>query len=162
MRKLLGKILNRETILYVIFGFMTVIVNYATFWILLYRWGGDYALYINSIAFVVATTFAFLTNKLFVFESRSFRPKTFFRELALFFCARLFSFFCVEQLGLLICRDLLHAGDFSFLGINGIMISKVGLSGVSTVVNYICSKFIIFRKKKRQSNESVTDHPGLQ
>lgn len=161
MRKLLSKFLNRETFLYVVFGVLSILVNYSTFWILLKRLGNDYALYINSIAFIVATSFAFLTNKIFVFESRSFRLKTFFRELVLFFCARLFSFFCVEQLGLLVSRDVLHVGDYSLFGINGVMIAKVGLSGISTIVNYICSKFIIFRKKKRHPDESVTDHSGL-
>ena len=161
MRKLFSRFLNRETILYLIFGVLTVAVNYGTFWVLFNRLGEAYTLYINTVAFIAATCFAFLTNKLFVFESRSFVPKTFFRELGMFFCARLFSFFCVEQLGLLICRDYFHVGKYSFLKIDGIFIAKVFLSVVSVIVNYLCSKFIIFRKKKRNPNESTTDHPGL-
>ena len=161
MRKLLKYFFNRETITYFFCGCLTILVNYSLFWILLRRLGDEYALFSNAVAFIVSTCFAFLTNKVFVFQSKSFLPKTFFKEMFMFFCARLFSFFFVEQLGLLICRDYFHVGDYSFLKIDGIFIAKVFLSGIAVIVNYVCSKFIIFRKKKRNTDESVTDHSGL-
>ena len=150
MRKLLRFIWNRETIVYFFCGVLTVIVNYGVFWVLLQRFGDKYALLFNAVAFVVSTFVAFLTNKVFVFQSRSFLPRVFFRELVMFVGARLFSFLFIEELGLWLCTKYLHAGDYSFLGISGVFIAKVLTTGVAIISNYLFSKFVIFRKKHRQ------------
>ena len=150
MRKLLRYFWNRETITYFFCGVLTVLVNYSVFWLLLHRFGDKYALLYNAIAFIISTLVAFLTNKVFVFQSRSFLPGVFFKELIMFFGARLFSFLFIEELGLWICTKFLHAGDYFFLGISGVFIAKVLTTGVAIISNYIFSKFVIFRKKRAQ------------
>jgi len=43
--------------------------------------------------------------------------------------------------------DVLAVGQYTLLGIDGVMIAKAVLNVVVIVVNYILSKFLIFRKK---------------
>ena len=143
---MLKKIFNRELIVYFICGMLAVLVNYAVFWIALRILGQERVLTVNVIAFVVATTFAFCTNKLLVFQTRGLGLKVALRELWMFFAARIASF-GVEELGLWICKDYLHAERYTLFGFNGILISKVVLLGVSAIMNYLFSKFVIFKKK---------------
>ena len=82
----LKKLLNRETILYIIFGVATTAVNYVVFH-LLYNvlWRQNHSLAANAAAFVAAVIFAYVVNKLFVFESRSWDAATLKREIVLDF-----------------------------------------------------------------------------
>ena len=140
------RILNRETLSYLFFGVLTVVVNYGVFWLAL-RWLGEpRVLTANAIAFVLATAFAYLTNKVFVFHSRSFSPSVLCREAAVFFGARLASF-GGEELGLWICTAILHVGRYTLFGVGGVMIAKIALSVLATILNYLISKFFIFQKK---------------
>ena len=84
----LKKFLNRETVLYLVFGAATTVVNYAVFW-LVYRllWGGEGSLYANAAAFAAAVVFAFVVNKCFVFESKSWALSVLVREIPAFVAA---------------------------------------------------------------------------
>ncbi len=143
---MLKKIFNRELIVYFICGMLAVLVNYAVFWLALRALGQQRVLTVNVIAFVVATSFAFCTNKLLVFRTRGQGLKAALRELWMFFAARIASF-GVEELGLWVSTDVLHVERWELLGFNGILIAKVFLLGVSAIMNYIFSKFVIFKKK---------------
>ena len=136
-----------ETISYLFFGVLTTVVNYIVFWLALRLLGEDGALWANVIAFVAAVIFAYVTNKLFVFDSKSWAWSVLCREIPAFIGGRLFSF-GLEELGLWICVDVLAVGEYALLGINGVLIAKAVLNIVVIVVNYILSKFLIFRKKK--------------
>ncbi len=140
------KYLTRELIVYFICGWLAVLVNYLVFWLALRALGEARVLVVNVIAFVAATTFAFFTNKILVFQTRGIGLRGTLRELILFFSARIASF-GVEELGLWICADLIHVERYSLFGFNGLLISKVFLLGVSAIINYIFSKFVIFKKK---------------
>lgn len=135
-----------ETISYLFFGVLTTVVNYIVFWLALRLMGEDHALWANVIAFVAAVLFAYVTNKLFVFDSKSWAWTVFRREFPAFVGGRLFSF-GLEELGLWICVDLLLVGQYALFGIDGVMIAKAVLNVVVIVVNYVLSKFLIFRKK---------------
>ena len=102
MTELVKKCLTqwREESAYLFFGVLTTLINYVVFGVLHVFWGDEGALAANLIAFVVAVAFAYLTNKIFVFESRSWRPALLIREAASFVAARLFSF-GLEEAGLL-------------------------------------------------------------
>ena len=140
------KLLNRETVLYVIFGGLTTLVNYVVFWLGIHVFGEDAALWVNVVAFVVAAAFAYFTNKLYVFESRSWRWAVLRRELPSFFGARIVSFL-LEEGALALCTDVLHVARYRVLGVNGLMIAKVALSVVVVVLNYLFSKLYIFARK---------------
>ncbi len=148
----------REIIVYVIFGVLTTVVNFATFWICSKVLGNDGRIYLfnNAIAWVVGVIFAFVTNKIFVFESRSFSPKVLFKECVQFVVARLFSF-GVEELGMYIFVDLLHFEKYTIEVfehiIDGQMIAKIVLAVIVVIMNYFFSKFIIFAKKKNKTED---------
>ena len=140
------KIFNRELLVYFICGWLAVFVNYGVFWLALRILGNERVLLVNVIAFVVSTAFAFCTNKLLVFQSRGRGMQAALRELALFFAARITSF-GVEELGLWIAADVMQVGRYALFGVSGILIAKIVLLGVSAVMNYVFSKFVIFKKR---------------
>lgn len=139
---------TNETISYLFFGVLTTVVNYIVFWLALRLMGENNALWANVIAFVAAIIFAYVTNKLFVFDSKSWAWSVLCREIPTFIGGRLFSF-GLEELGLWLCVDVLAVGEYALFGINGVLIAKAVLNIVVIVVNYILSKFLIFRKKNR-------------
>ncbi len=145
----LRKVLNRETIMYLIFGAATTAVNYAVF-ILLYNvcFAKTQSLLSNAVAFAVAVVFAFIVNKCFVFESKSWKWQELRKEISAFLAARVGSF-AIEELGLLACEVAgLEAIGISLwqLHVNGIMIAKLVLSFVVVVLNYVLCKLFIFKK----------------
>mgnify|MGYP003435033057 CR=1 FL=1 len=61
----------KELLLYLIFGVLTTAVNFLAFWVFTKILGEELYLINNAIAWVVGVIFAFVTNKIFVFESKS-------------------------------------------------------------------------------------------
>lgn len=143
------RIFNQEMVSYLFFGVLTTVVNYLVFWLLIRFFGDGAALWANVVAFAAAVTFAYITNKLFVFKSKSWEWKILKRELPSFLSARIISFL-FEEAGLVVCVNWLHAGSWELFGIGGVMISKLVLSVVVVIVNYILSKFFIFKPGDRQ------------
>lgn len=147
----LKKLLNRETILYILFGVATTVVNYVVFH-LLYNvlWHQTNSLFANAAAFVAAVIFAFVVNKMFVFESRSWSFDALKRELPSFLAGRIGSF-GIEELGLFLCEKVLGLGGviaFTIAGtaLDWITIVKVALSFIVVILNYIFCKLFVFKK----------------
>lgn len=139
------KWINRETILYLVFGVLSTLVNFGVFELGRRKFGDDAALLVNVGAFIAAASFAYITNKLFVFESKSWSPKLLRREIVSFFGARITSF-AIEEAGLWVSTEWIRAGQYNVFGFNGITIAKVLLSVIVVVLNYIFSKLFIFKK----------------
>ena len=161
--KLIDKLFTREIITYVIFGVLTTVVNLIAFYItkkifISIGWDGVFnALFTSAgsekilallgkgtdyldatvIAWVVAVIFAFVTNKLIVFESKSWKPSVAGKEFAGFIGARIFSLL-VELLFMFISVTLLSINEF---------IAKLFVQFVVVVLNYIFSKLLIFKNK---------------
>ena len=134
MKALLEK--YRGLILYAVFGALTTAINIAVY-ALCYR-----VLHIpnvpsNVIAWILAVLFAFITNKLYVFESKSLERGTVARELASFVGARLATGL-LDLAVMFVGVDLLHGPDLVF---------KVGSNVIVIILNYVLSKLIVFRKK---------------
>lgn len=144
------KFLNRETVSYLIFGVLTTVVNYVVFHLCYSAMGAKGSVVANAIAFVAAVIFAFVVNKLFVFESKSWALSVLRREIPPFLASRVASF-GIEELGLLICEGLLHwnqvvlitVGDTS---IDGVTVAKLGLSVIVVILNYVFCKWLVFKK----------------
>ena len=133
-----------------IFGVGTTLVNFLTYKLFNVLLGVDYYLVSNVIAWFVSVVFAYITNKLFVFESKSWQPKLVAKEVSSFFTVRIFSFLA-EEAGLFLLVDIAGMKDFAFelygFTISGNMISKLVLAVFVVAMNYVFSKFVIFRKK---------------
>ena len=141
----------KELIIYGIFGVGTTLVNFLVYKLFNVLLGVEFYLVSNIIAWFVSVVFAYISNKLFVFESKSWEIKLVAKEVSSFSTARIFSFF-VEEAGLFLLVDICKMKDFAFeifgFTVSGNMISKVILAIVVVVMNYFFSKFVIFRKKK--------------
>ncbi len=145
------KLLNRETILYIIFGVATTVVNYVVFY-LLYTvlWQRRNSLIANAAAFGVAVIFAFVVNKMFVFESGSWSPDALKREIPSFLAGRIGSF-GIEEAGLFLAERVLNLGGVIALTVGSltldwISIIKIALSFIVVVLNYIFCKLFVFQK----------------
>ena len=132
MKRILKK--YKELFLYGIFGVLTTLINIVIFY-LLDKIGIN--VYINNtIAWIVSVLFAFITNKIFVFESKNMSLKIILKEGFSFFLARIFSYF-VDMFMIFIL--------FQVMGINK-MIAKVISNAIVIIINYFLSKLIIFKK----------------
>ena len=147
----LKKLLNRETILYIVFGVATTVVNYIVFH-LLYNvlWHQNHSLAANAAAFVAAVIFAFVVNKCFVFESKSWDATTLKREIPSFLGARIGSF-GIEEAGLFLAEKVFRLGGVIAVTIGGtafdwITVVKIGLAFVVVALNYVFCKLIVFKK----------------
>lgn len=141
IKSLFKKIANRETISYIIFGVMTTVINYVVN-IVCYYEAGLSTFTSNIIAWVVSVIFAFFVNKIFVFESKSWRPRDLFHEFYTFIAARLLSL-AFEEVFMVVTVDYLHVENW---------ISKILANVFVVIMNYFASKFIIFRKGKETSH----------
>ena len=147
----LKKLLNRETILYIVFGVATTVVNYIVFH-LLYNvlWHQNHSLAANAAAFVAAVIFAFIVNKCFVFESRSWDAATLKREIPSFLGARIGSF-GIEEAGLFLAEKVFRLGGVIAITIGGtafdwITVVKIALAFVVVALNYVFCKLFVFKK----------------
>ncbi|MCI8326431.1 MAG: GtrA family protein [Lachnospiraceae bacterium] len=131
----------REMILYVIFGGATTLVNIVVYYICAHPCRIK-VVPSSVIAWIVSVVFAYITNKLWVFHSTEMDYRVLLREVLSFFSARLLT-------------GILDVGAMQLfvnvLGWNDMAV-KVCLNIVVIVLNYIASKFLIF-KKVRQKEE---------
>ena len=88
IQNLFHRFLNKETILYLVFGVVTTVVNYIVYYLCRF-FGIHYQIY--------------------VFESRSFSPAVLVREIILFAGARIFSLVC--EMGFMWLTVDLMGGD---------------------------------------------------
>lgn len=119
----------KELILYGVFGILTVIVNIISFKLLLIL--NIPLLYSNTIAFFIAVVFAYYTNTTFVFND-NFTKKNFISFMSM----RISTLF-IDNIGL-----------YYLVSISiDELIAKSIINIIIILINYICSKFIIFKKK---------------
>lgn len=138
----------RELITYVIAGGLTTLVNWLTYTAMVKLTSlGDSLTGItisNAIAWIVGVVFAFVINKLWVFESKSKKAKVVIFEFISFTAARGVTGL-IEIFGL---PALIKIGlSQTIFGIEG-MLAKVLVSVIVVILNYVFSKLIVFRKKK--------------
>ena len=141
---------HKGLVLYAVFGVATTLINFIAFRLCNWLFGNDWYLVNNVIAWVFAVIFAYVVNKVWVFESRSWAFAVIGREIVEFLTARLLSL-GIEEVGLLLLVDVLGMKDLMLnlfgLTFSGPFIAKLILAVVVVVLNYFFSKFIIFKKK---------------
>jgi putative flippase GtrA len=128
------KVVNRETIAYIIAGMLTTIVNFISYEGL-YRLGLK-NLTANAWAWVIAVTFAYIVNKKNVFLSKSRNVKDEAIKVTKFFGARIITL-GIEQLGMYLFIDC--------LGFYRLFV-KACIAIVVIILNYIFSKLFVFQK----------------
>lgn len=142
--KIIDKLVTKEIVTYLIFGVLTTAVNFLTYTVFIKIYGESKVTLCNGIAWVVAVLFAFITNKLFVFESKSFVPLVLLKEFTVFIFARIFT----GVLEIFLPELLMKIGlDQKLFGVEG-MLAKVVVAVIVVILNYVFSKLVAFRKKK--------------
>ncbi len=164
MKELIKKVVNRETIMYLIFGVLTTIVNWVVYRIFDVIFGGGNATAVSEsagafddalntfaqkgaagiIAWFAAVTFAYVTNRIFVFSERAYGFKGVALECGRFFGARVLTGI-IEILGVPFLIVLgLKAQVF------GLDVAKLIISVIIIVLNYVFSKLFVFKKDKEK------------
>ena len=165
MKKLFEK--YREIIMYLIFGVLTTVVGFGTYFLIMAgaehlmglpmdnETSGTYiAVYMVAqvVQWVAAVLFAFFTNRKWVFTDADKSEGSFMRQLILFAGSRVASFLldlavtygCTLLLALWITTPPVILGIAFTPGV----IAKLVAAVLVIIANYVLSKLIVFTKKK--------------
>ena len=123
--------LTKELIAYVFFGVLTTIVNFIPYFLFEGVFGINY-LISNIIAWFVSVLFAYITNRIWVFESKD---DNIIKEIFLFYGGRVFSGAIDTEL-MYVFISILMTGD---------LFAKNVVQVVVTILNYVFSKFLVFK-----------------
>lgn len=136
MSKLKAMIIKyQESLLYLIFGGLTTVVDFLIYVVMTDLVHINY-LISNVLAFSGAVVFAFVTNKLYVFKSHSFESRRLFYEVTTFIGARLFS---------LVVNMVILYVFVEWVGLDDLLV-KIAASVVVVMMNYVISKWLVFKK----------------
>ncbi len=142
---------KREAILYLFFGGLTTIVSWASYALFVHL-GIDINVS-NILSWICGVLFAFTTNKWFVFMSRSVSAKTLLYELGSFFSARIFTGIVAWILFPILIFLGLNQSLFNTDG----FLAKMITSFIEIVLNWLFSKYIVFRKEDTQNPPSQNE-----
>lgn len=145
----LGKLVDwymshQEGMRYLVFGALSTVINIVVFIIFsnifknCSNLNSESVVTIsNIIAWIIAVLFAYVTNKLSVFNSKTNSFKELFKEILYFFGARVFTLI-IETVFLNIFINTLHFNE---------ILMKIFSNIIVIIINFILSKLIIFKKK---------------
>ncbi|MTV81976.1 GtrA family protein [Secundilactobacillus folii] len=122
----------QSVISYLFFGGLTTLINIVVFALLQPKMNYQIA---NVIAWFLSVLFAFITNKLWVFNSKSLKLGTILRET--------FSFFAFRLASLAIDLLIMYVG-ITLLSGNPLLV-KIIDNVIVVILNYFFSKWFIFR-----------------
>jgi putative flippase GtrA len=128
---------RNEIVMYLLFGVLTTVINILCYVFLREYLHIEYILS-TTIAWLISVVFAFLTNKKYVFKSNFTELNAVIQE---FFS---FTFFRVVSLGMdlgimVVLVEMIKIDDF---------IAKIAANIVVVIMNYIVSKYVVFRAKR--------------
>lgn len=120
---------------YIFFGILTTIVNILCYVLLTQVIDADYKT-ATTLAWLVSVLFAFATNKVFVFQSKSKHFLPLAKELGSFMLSRMVSY-GLDILTMVTLIELLNVNDFG---------AKIFANIVVVSFNYLASKYFVFRQ----------------
>lgn len=143
MKKILDLYKRYEEIVnYIIVGGCTTVVSLATKWGLLFTvLSASNALQLqiaNVLSWIVAVTFAYITNRIFVFKRKN---KANLKEAGKFYGSRIFTLL-LEMFIMWFFVTLLNMNSNMW-----VIIWTLVCQVLVTVLNYIISKFLVFKRK---------------
>lgn len=127
---------DKEIIRYFIVGILTTIVSISSYFICIYLFfaqGGLIGVQVaNALSWFFSVTFAYFTNRKYVFRSRS---PNISKEIILFFGSRISTLF-VESIAL---------GIFISVFLLNSLLSKIISQIIVFISNYLLSKLLVFK-----------------
>lgn len=155
---------HRQIIIYIFFGVLTTLVSWGSYALLVRLFAlfmsDDAAVFIsNLLSWILGVAFAYVTNKIWVFNSRSWAPKLVLREAASFVASRAVTG-VLEVFGVpLLAKTGFDGIFYSMCEKAGVtadvfytkgIYSKIAFAFVVIVLNYVFSKLIVFKKDKSE------------
>lgn len=137
MKELIKK--YKSLIMYAIFGVLTTLINLVCYE-MLYNHLNVSNVVSNIIAWIVAVAFAYITNKIWVFESKSLKMNVILPEIWKFISCRLATG-VLDLIIMYIGVDILNGPS---------TILKIVSNIIVIVLNYIASKLVIFKKTRKK------------
>lgn len=139
MDKIKEKLLNREVIMYVIFGVATTLVNLIISFILegIVKVNGEIA---SAVGIIASILFAYFTNRKWVFKTQAKGFKENIQEFGKFVLGRAFTMI-IEQGGVIIFYTHMN---LPFMPV------KLSLTVIVIILNFFLSKFFAFTKKEKK------------
>lgn len=128
---------NKEVLMYLFFGGLTTVVSIASYAAFTVACGLN-ELIANVLSWILAVSFAYVTNRIWVFESDAHTFSAFIKEIVSFFGGRVIT---------LLMEELILFVFITQLGFNGIVVKTVA-QVIVIVANYVISKLLVFRSKK--------------
>lgn len=127
-----------EIINYLVIGFFTTIVSLSTYYLLVYTFfdpNNILELQItNIISWIASVTFAYFTNRRFVFKSKDSMS---LKEICSFYLSRI-STLILDMIMMYVFVNLFKFND---------KVIKLIVQFVIIVLNYVLSKFFVFNKR---------------
>ena len=130
----------REFILYLFFGGLTTLVSIVSYAFCERVLGMD-PLVANIISWILAVSFAYVTNRRWVFQSRVVGAEAVIKEAAAFYSGRLVT---------LAMEEAILAVGIKWLGYDSIAV-KIAAQVLVILANYFISKWVVFRERKRRT-----------
>lgn len=146
----------REIIVYIFWGAMATVVSWGSYTVFAYLLAGStvelnfFSMKVsvtvfvaNILSWILAVSFAFFTNKVFVFQSKSWKMEVWVAE-------------CVKFVGARIATGVLEIVGVPFMVAIGLnqtifdiegIVSKIIVSIAVVVLNYVLSKILVFREE---------------
>lgn len=127
---------HQEGMRYLIFGALTTLVNIVAYSILYYAFHINNATS-NIIAWIIGATFAYITNKLYVFNSKVNTKIELLKEILYFYGCRLLT---------LVIDEAIMIVTVDKFGWNALLM-KIIANIIVIILNFVFSKILIFKKK---------------
>lgn len=127
----------KEMIAYLFFGGLTTIVNFVVFFIARKIFNSQ-LVFANTLSWFLSVLFAFVTNKKWVFDSKTPTFSSYLNEMGKFFLFRALSY-VIDMGCMLLLINGIHLGDFW---------AKLITQIIVVIANYVFSKFLIFTAKE--------------
>jgi putative flippase GtrA len=130
---------HQEGMRYLVFGALTTLVNIVIYSLLYYMFNISNATS-NIIAWILGATFAYVTNKYFVFKSKVSTKIELLKEIAYFYGCRVLTLIIDEAI-MIIAVDK--------WGWNALFM-KILANIIVIILNFVFSKILIFKNKKAE------------
>ena len=130
----------KEAVLYLVFGGLTTLINIVAYALCKHIIGID-TIPANAIAWILSVAFAYVTNKIFVFESKTSGMGALIKECLSFVWCRLATGL-MDMAIMYVTVDVLHWSD---------MVMKILSNILVIVLNFVFSKLFIFAKKTEKA-----------
>ena len=134
---------HKEVLLYLFFGGLAFIVSIVSFFLLI-KYTAMNELVANVLSWIITVTFAYLTNRTWVFDAATENRKELLNQIWKFFSGRIVT---------LVIEEAILLVFITWLGLNS-MVVKIVAQVIVIVLNYVISKLFVFNKSS-QDNKMI-------